>query len=1001
MIQTLSLLALLALGCRQKTAAPAPSRPTRVPTRMAAAPACEGASSLRIQVQPGDYLHAVAEQEDREVVLTLLDSHGRRLLQVDGLNAAKSPPYPAAELHWVADAPGELRIELTLSSGSRGPCGLRLAEHRRATAADRRRTLAETELARAHALRRSPDPKAWRAAVAVYESAQGRFSDLGLPRRRAEALLGLGLLQRNNLRDDKAALQAFNRANPFFSRDAAYEALVRYQRGILRFALGDLAGATTEYRRALELRRQLGDRVGEAMTANALGYMLHLAGHYDEAAALFDRSLALWQKGDDPGEWGKALVNRGQLHRQLGEMDQARERFNEALGLFRLAGDHDNEAAALDALGLLAQDQGQPAAAVKPLREALRLRPRGSPKRAVTLTTLGVSYRQLGRLEVARQAYAEALPIFRNPSREQALCLGNLGVLEASTGHDEAARDHFDRALELYETFADPPQTARTLEGKARVLRRHGNLETARKLMEDALATVEQHRFRQTSYNTRAEFFATQQGFYDFLIDLLMEMHREDEALAVSERSLARSLLDGLAASGTDFGHGTAAPELHARERKLEEEIDVLVSRETRLAEKAAPPEQVQPVEVGLRRRWGELDRVRAELRANDPRYAALTQPRPASAAEIQRRLLDPGTLLLEYRLGEKRSFLWAVTPDSLKTFDLPGRAEIENVAGPVCDLLSHSRSPTSAGPQLTRLSRLLIEPVAPLLPGKRLLVVGDGILQNVPFAALPEPGAGEPLVAHHEIVALPSVSVLGEIRREVASRRTARKALWVLANPDFGGTLDPLRHTQEEAASILALAPAPKREVLGVEANRAAVLNGGLGDYRFLHFATHGSFGTEDSGGGRLALAQVDAQGRRVANGYLYLADIYKLSLRADLVVLSACESALGREVRGEGMMGMTRGFFYAGAERVLVSLWNVNDRVTVELMRRFYRGMLVEKLSPAAALRAAQDAIRREPRSQAPYFWAGFTLQGEWKPEAKSRETARTAETSRTTKR
>ena len=142
--------------------------------------------------------------------------------------------------------------------------------------------------------------------------------------------------------------------------------------------------------------------------------------------------------------------------------------------------------------------------------------------------------------------------------------------------------------------------------------------------------------------------------------------------------------------------------------------------------------------------------------------------------------------------------------------------------------------------------------------------------------------------------------------------------------------------------------------------------------------------------------LAQVDPRGRPEANGFLHLADIYDLDLRADLVVLSACQSALGREVRGEGMMGMTRGFFYAGAERVLVSLWNVNDRVTVELMRRFYRGMLAEGLSPAAALRAAQNAIRRQERWRAPYYWAGFTLQGEWRgtpppPRRASRKPAR----------
>ena len=172
--------------------------------------------------------------------------------------------------------------------------------------------------------------------------------------------------------------------------------------------------------------------------------------------------------------------------------------------------------------------------------------------------------------------------------------------------------------------------------------------------------------------------------------------------------------------------------------------------------------------------------------------------------------------------------------------------------------------------------------------------------------------------------------------------------------------------------------------EVQGREASRAAVLSAPLREYRFLHFATHGSFGATEPGGGRLALAQVDPQGRPEPNGFLYLADIYELSLRSDLVVLSACESALGKEVRGEGMMGMTRGFFYAGAERVLVSLWNVSDgQATVELMRHFYRGILTEGLSPAAALQKAQSWVRQQEGWRAPYYWAGFTLQGEWRGE------------------
>ncbi len=886
---------------------------------------------------------------------------------------------PAEEVHWVADARGELRIELKLMSGSGGPCDLRLAARRRATAADRARALAETELAHGHARRRTKEPESCRAGVLPLESAQRRFAGLGLPRRRAEALLALGLLQEDCLRQNEAALQAFIRVEPLAAGDPPFVSLVRQHLGELRFALGDLDGAIAEYRRALELRRRLGDRSGEAVTSNNLGLSLQLRGRYDEAAALFDRALVLQQ---DPGERATALLNRGYLHRELGELVRARERFDAALLLSRQVKDRDNEAKVLNALGVVAQDAGRPAAALEPLRGALELRSPGTLGRAITLTTLGVSYRQLGRLDDARRAYAEALPIFRKlgNAREQAKCLGNLGRLEATTGNDAAALDHLDGALGLFRTLGDPPDLAWTLEGKAWVLRRRGDLATARGLMEEALSAVERHRFSQTSHNTRAGFFATRQGSYDFLIDLLMEMHRKTPsaghdaaALEVSERSLARSLLDGLAAGGTDLGGG-AAPELHTRERELENEIDALVSRQTRLTQDT--PEQLRPVEAELGRRWEELDRVRAGLRAADPRYAALTQPRPWSAAEIQRGLLDRDTLLLEYRLGEDRSFLWAVTPDSLATFELPGRAVIEKVASRAGDLLARSRSrkaELSSKPQLARLSRLLLDPVAPLLAGKRLVVVGNGILQSLPFAALPEPGSAEPLVARHEIVSLPSVSVLGVLRQEVAGRPAPPKTLWVLADPDFGGVSPPLPYTRQEAEAILKLAPARERfAVLGREASRAAVLNGALRDYRFLHFATHGSFAATDPGGGRLELAR---------SGFLHLADIYELDLQADLVVLSACQSALGREVKGEGMMGMTRGFFYAGAERVLVSLWNVNDRAAVDLMQRFYRGMLADGLSPAAALRAAQNGMRSQARWRAPYYWAGFTLQGEWR--------------------
>ena len=879
---------------------------------------------MKLTARPGDYLHAVAGQQNRAAQLTLFDPQGRKLLHVDSLTAAADPPWPAEEVHWVAATPGVYRIELTLPPGFHGPCDLELVEHRPATAADRQRTQAEADLARGHALRRTRTSESCRAGIAPYESAERRFADLGWLERRAEALLGLGQLQRQCLRENQAALQTFLRAEPLFTGNPAFEAIVRQNRGKLRDALGDLDGAIAEYRRALELHHRLGQRALEAETANNLGLALQIRGHYDESASLFDRALALQQTGDDPHELAKTLLNRGHLHRELRETGRAQDRLSDALAQSRHVKDSDLEAQALTALGLLALDTGQPKRALHPLQEALRLRPPGTRGRAVTLTSLGVALRQLGRLDDARQAYLEALPIYQHLGdvREETRSLGNLGRLDAATGHPEEAIHHFDRAQELFHTLSAPPDLAWILEGKPWVLRHRGDLEGARRLMEEALALAEQHRYRQTDATTRAEFLATRQDSYGFLIDLLMEMHqREPEAgyaaaaLDVNERSLARSLLDGLV-TGADV-------------------------------------------------------------------------PRPWRTDDVRRELLDRDTVLLEYRLGTSRSFLWAVTPDAVHSFTLPGRATIEQPAGHAARLLPNSRSrqdEISAELQLARLSRWLLAPAAPLLAGKRLLVVGDGALLALPFAVLPEPKtspqAGEPLIAHHEIVTLPSISVLGELRRATAGRPAPPGALWLLADPDFAGRFPQLPFSREEAQAILALSPpSGRRAVLGREARRATVLDSPLRDYRILHFATHGAFGTDEPGGGRLVLAQVDPQGRPEADGFLHLADIYKLDLRADLVVLSACGSALGRQVRGEGMMGMTRGLFQAGAERVLASLWNVNDRAAVELMRRFYHHLLAEGLAPPAALREAQNAIRRQPHRRSPYYWAGFTLQGEWR--------------------
>ncbi|MDQ3254579.1 MAG: CHAT domain-containing protein, partial [Acidobacteriota bacterium] len=564
--------------------------------------------------------------------------------------------------------------------------------------------------------------------------------------------------------------------------------------------------------------------------------------------------------------------------------------------------------------------------------------------------------------------------------------------------------------------------------------------------------------------------------FHESYIDLLMRMHAADPvaghhlaALTVSEQARARSLLELLAEAFTDIRQGVDV-QLLERERSLKERLTIKLDDLTKLLsgkhtaqQKAAAAKEVD----GL---TGEYRQAQIEIRQRSPRYAALTQPQTLGTKEIQQ-MLDGDTILLEYALGRDQSYLWAVTTDRVLSYQLPSRVEIESAAHRVYQLLvARQPAPGLTGiqqrereteadahyqAQATALSQMLLGPVAAQLGTKRLLIVADGALQYLPFAALPVPvGQGSeaasgqasennnatrppapsprpPLVLEHEIVSLPSASVLALLRRELVGRQPATRAVAVLADPVFNdddariklsrasrkspagtqhqtaettllashsspalersissvrgsgdrASLRRLLFSRDEAEAILTVTSQPSSlKALDFRANRALAMSDELSQYRVIHFATHGLLDSHHPELSGLVLSLVDEAGRP-QDGFLRLHEIYNLRLNADLVVLSACQTGLGKEVRGEGLIGLTRGFMYAGSPRVMASLWQVDDAATAELMKRFYRGMMRERLTPAAALRTAQLEMLKKKHWQSPYYWGAFVLQGEWR--------------------
>ena len=371
------------------------------------------------------------------------------------------------------------------------------------------------------------------------------------------------------------------------------------------------------------------------------------------------------------------------------------------------------------------------------------------------------------------------------------------------------------------------------------------------------------------------------------------------------------------------------------------------------------------------------------------------------------------------------------MTQTSIHSFELPGRATIETAARHVRELLT-TRQPVYGKTKAARvirgdavyareagrLSRMVLGPAAALLSGKRLLIASDGALHYIPFSALPAPDSSDPLISKNEIVYVPSGSVLTTLRRELAGRKPAEGLVAVLADPVFDaddvrlraktkqfqlrptrpsiadniaravrevdlleekGGIARLPLSREEANSILSFVPVGRgMKAVDFHANRATATSTELSRYQIVHFATHGLLNSQHPELSGIVLSLVDERGRP-QDGFLRLHDVYNLNMPAEVVVLSSCQTALGKEIRGEGLIGLVRGFMYAGAARVVASLWKVDDWSTSELMKRFYKKMIVEKYSPSAALRAAQIEMWQQERWRAPYYWAAFTIQGE----------------------
>ena len=810
--------------------------------------------------------------------------------------------------------------------------------------------------------------------------------------------------------------------------------------------LGDAAGATERRRQALEIRRAAGDQSGVAFDIMAIGLDLTARGQLDEGLEQLGEALATFQKlGDDRGQ-GFVLHNTATVYESAKDATTALRLFEEALPLRRKAGDPALLSTTLMRIGGIHLRQGERQKAGVELAEALALKQKANDRygEAYVSELLAQLHALEGDRAKALTMANRALELSRAVSDPigEATALHTLGLLMAGADASSGL-ETLRQALGIRERLRMHSVAASTRLAIARIERDLGRLGDAKRTLEPALTTVESLRGGVANQDLRSTFFAGHHEYFQVMVDLLMREHRQDpsagrdrEALDISERARARRLLDTLAEARVDLKQGSD-PELLAAEQRLVRDIE---TTEAAIVNLLATQNQagVAAAETRLRGQLQQLQDLRGRIRLRNPAYAAMTFPQPSALTRQQQELLGPDTAVVEFMLGDKASYRWTITGNAVSSAELPPAAEIDSAVSRLRKLLTMRQQLSQAGrapaDYRTRvaaadaeqaaaardLSRILLSGIDLPPAIRRLVVVGDGSIETVPFAALPDPAAGRSrprgLLARYELAQLPSLSALASLRAAARPPRTGAPAVAIIADPvftaddprlrglaatpaaeppgtnaaaraqltprgaaDIYGRFERLRFSRAEAQAITALLPQRSVAAMDFDANRTTIASERFRGATVLHFATHALLHPRHSNLSGIVLSLVGPNGQP-QDGFLRLNDLYNLELAADLVVLSACETALGAEIRGEGLQAMSRGFMYAGARRVVASLWQVDDRATALLMERFYTALLRERQAPAAALRTAMLAMSTHPRWSAPYYWAGFTLQGDW---------------------
>jgi CHAT domain-containing protein/tetratricopeptide (TPR) repeat protein len=728
------------------------------------------------------------------------------------------------------------------------------------------------------------------------------------------------------------------------------------------------------------------------MVLRGVGHEYQFLGEYAKSLQTQLEAVRVFESGTFHDAAGAQLGNIGELYENLGDSVDALFYYRQALEMARRFHDAGEQMSRLTSVAKLKIDEGNPREGERLLRQALLLdgRAKWPPWKAWALLTLGEAYIATGRFSGATQLIEESTKTFEGAhDRESAgNAYGILGRGYLNHGDLAGARRAFDKCLEDAGDSGSVTLGIAARRGLAEVDRRQDHPEESLEHLRLAIAAIEslranirirdlQSSFTQDNWKTYVEAAETLAA----LNDKTPGAGHDREAFAMAEQGRARAFLDTLASSETDVNRLLPAPD-RKRHQELVAELNHALSAQL----VHDNPES----ETRLRKAQLALSQWSVEVNP-DANSAEHDLPRLAGIPEIQASLA-PGAALLEYMLGEKQSLLWVITRDNARMLKIPSRAGIEAKVGAYRKTLT---DPGAGNDIVARqLFHAVFAPGTPYLKQVRdLIIVPDGTLHYLPFEALRQPSGY--LVEKYTIGYAPSASAVVSLRQVPKPER--QRDLLAFGDPRFrlnstaadqpsamvrgiyrskGFAFLPLPNSRSEVTAIAQLfQPDRRKTYLGPAATKAALLAEPLDSYRLLHFATHALFDEKTPEQSGIVLTSTGKED----DGILRVNDIAQMKLNADLVVLSACQTGLGKLMRGEGVEGLTRAFLSAGAQRVAVSLWKVSDIATSEFMKSFYREMQRGQ-TPAAALREAKVKMLHSEVAayRDPYYWAGFVMVG-----------------------